>query len=249
MGEEAAKAVAVFGDVGERFAQGQLCRGAGAVVDQPGADVGEFRGGDGSEDEGMEIRDIRPSDLEAIIEVHKIAFDGFFLTRMGTRFLRAYYQTALEFDGKIALVAAEPGTARVLGFAIGFREPQKFYEAFAGRRKQMLPAIVLAVLRDPGLVPQILRNMRRVEAQAQQPVNAVELSSIAVGRSGGGIGGLLLEGFIEAARAQGALRLTLTTDAEGNDNVRRFYETRGFILAATEMRGARTLCRYVRAIG
>ncbi len=197
----------------------------------------------------MEIRAMQASDLDAVINVHKIAFDGFFLTRMGTRFLRAYYQTALEFDGRIALVAPESGTTKVLGFAIGFREPQKFYETFSRRRKQMLPAIALAVLRDPGLVPQILRNIRRVEAHARQPVDGVELSSIAVGSSSGGIGGQLLKAFIEAARVQGALKITLTTDAEGNDAVRRFYETRGFTLDATEMRGERPMCHYSREIG
>lgn len=198
---------------------------------------------------GIAIRDMRLSDLDAVIEIHRKAFDGFFLTRMGHRFLRVYYQTALAADDRIALVIAELGSTQILGFAIGFREPQKFYQAFARRRKQMLPAIALAVLRDPGLVPQILRNMRRVEAQARQPVDAVELSSIAVGTSNSGIGGRLLEAFIEAARLKGALKLTLTTDAEDNDAVRRFYETRGLTLDATEMRGDRPMCHYSRVIG
>lgn len=45
IGEEAAKALAVFRDVGECFAQGRFGRGAGAVVDQPVVDAGEDGGG------------------------------------------------------------------------------------------------------------------------------------------------------------------------------------------------------------
>ncbi|WP_322867886.1 GNAT family N-acetyltransferase [Aquicoccus sp. G2-2] len=168
---------------------------------------------------------------------------------MGPRFLRAYYQAVLDFGASIALVAHDTETGGVSGFVVGFRDPQGFYALFGQRRKRMLSAILLAVLRDPGLVPQILRNMRRIEVQAQQPVDAVELSSIAVGTPGGGIGSMLLEAFVDKVRAEGADRILLTTDAEGNDPVRRFYEARCFTLDGYEDRGARRLCRYVRSLG
>lgn len=188
------------------------------------------------------------SDLGSVVAIHKEAFEGFFLTRMGPRFLRAYYQAVLDFEASISLVAYDTESDRALGFAVGFRDPQGFYALFRQRRKRMLPAILLAVVRDPGLVPQILRNMRRVEAQAEQPVDAVELSSIAVGAPGRGVGGELLEAFADKARSEGAHRLILTTDAEGNDPVRGFYESRGFSLEGFETRAARRLCRYFREL-
>jgi GNAT superfamily N-acetyltransferase len=188
------------------------------------------------------------SDLDAVVAIHKKAFNGFFLTRMGPRFLRGYYQTVMDFQASVALVAHDTESDRALGFAVGFRDPQGFYALFGQRRKRMLPAMLLAVLSDPGLAPQILRNMRRVEAQARQPVDAVELSSIAVGASGRGVGGALLEAFAEKASSKGAHRLILTTDAEGNDSVRAFYETRGFSLEGTEIRGERQLCCYSREL-
>lgn len=189
------------------------------------------------------------SDLGSVVAIHKEAFEGFFLTRMGPRFLRAYYQAVLDFEASISLVAHDTESDRALGFVVGFRDPQGFYALFGQRRKRMLLAILLAVLRDPGLVPQILRNMRRVDAQAQQPVDAVELSSIAVGAPGRGVGGALLEAFADKARSEGAHRLILTTDAEGNDPVRWFYETRGFTLHGYEDRGERRMCRYARSLG
>ncbi|UOA34103.1 hypothetical protein DSM110093_03938 (plasmid) [Sulfitobacter sp. DSM 110093] len=195
----------------------------------------------------MMIREMEYTDLDAVVVIHKKAFSGFFLSRMGSKFLRAYYQAVLDFEASVALVAHE--TDSILGFAVGFRDPQGFYAMFKRQRSQMLPAIMLAVLRDPGLILKIFHNMRRVEAQAHQPVDAVELSSIAVSTPGSGGGGALLEAFAYKARSEGAHRLILTTDAEENDLVRRFYETRGFILDGYEYRGKRRMCRYARFLG
>lgn len=192
----------------------------------------------------MIIRRMEVSDLCAVVAIHKKAFEGFFLTRMGPSFLQAYYQAVLDYEGSIALVVHDGKSDFPSGFAVGFRDPQGFYALFRQRRKRMLPAILRAMVRDPRLAPQILRNVRRVEVQAQQTVDAVELSSIAVGTPGKGVGGALLEAFIEKASSKGARRLILTTDAEGNDFVREFYEARGFCLEGTETRGGRDLCRY-----
>lgn len=197
----------------------------------------------------MKFRDMGPSDLDAVVRIHQTAFDGFFLTRMGPRFLRAYYQTVLDFEASIAMVACDAGGGLVLGFAVGFRDPQGFYALFRRRRHTLLPAILVAVLLDPSLAPAIFRNVRRVEAQAAQGIDAVELSSIAVGVSGRGIGGALLEAFAAEARGGGARRLILTTDEQDNDPVLRFYEDRGFRLGGIERRGDRRLCRYERALG
>ena len=197
----------------------------------------------------ISCRVMQQADLDGVVEVHKMAFPGFFLTRMGRPFLRAYYQAVLDFDDSIALVGCDDDAGALLGFAVGFRNPRGFYELFARRRRQLLPAIFFAVLRDPVLVREILRNMRRVEAQAREPVNAVELSSIAVGHAGAGVGGQLLDAFAAQAGESGANSLFLTTDADENDAVRRFYERRGFTPDGYEVRGDRRLCRYVRALG
>lgn len=195
------------------------------------------------------IRKMDTSHLGAVVAIHKEAFKGFFLTRMGPHFLLAYYQTVLDFEASISLVAQDPESDRTLGFAVGFRDPKGFYALFAKRRKRMLPVVLLAALRDPGLVPQILRNMRRVDAQAQHAVNAVELSSIAAGAPGRGVGSALLEAFADNARSEGGRTLILTTDADGNHPVRKFYESRGFTLDGYEHRGERRMSRYVRSLG
>lgn len=197
----------------------------------------------------MQYRPMTSADIDAVVRIHQIAFKGFFLTKMGPRFLRAYYQTVLNFDAGIALVALDHSTQEALGFAVGFHDPQGFYKLFGQRRKRLLPSITLAVIRNPSLVPQILSNKRRVEARAQETLDAVELSSIAVGTPGRGVGGALLEAFATKAHDAGSRCIVLTTDAEQNDTVRGFYEARGFILQGFEDRGERRLCHYTRLLG
>lgn len=197
----------------------------------------------------MTIREMETRDLDAVVEVHRRAFPGFFLTRMGRPFLRAYYQAALDYAPGIALVSEDGSDRTLRGFVVGFREPQGFYALFSARRRRLLPAILVAVLRDPGLAGGILRNMRRVSDQAAHPVDAAELASIGVDGQGRGVGGELLEGFCRRAADAGLRQVVLTTDAEGNDGVRAFYERRGFVLDGVEVRGERRLCRYVRALG
>ncbi|MGK0257980.1 GNAT family N-acetyltransferase [Sulfitobacter pontiacus] len=196
----------------------------------------------------MIIQKINTDDLDEVVAIHLHAFKGFFLTRMGPSFLRAYYGTALDFDGCIALLARDPKSSEVLGFAVGFHEPQGFYQAFGRLRRRLIPTVMLAALRDPGLVPQIVRNTRRIEYDGQKPKDAVELSSIAVRSSKQGVGGHLLSAFLNRVREKGAYTIALTTDAHGNADVRRFYEKHGFILDRIETRGARQLCHYVRDI-
>lgn len=197
------------------------------------------------------IRAASPTDIDAVVAVHQHAFRGFFLTRMGPAFLRGYYQTIVDFDGSIALVASfidDP--SNIVGFAVGFHDPHRFYALFSQRRLRLLPSMALAAVRDPGLIVQILRNVRRVGVQQEQlHPGLVELSSIGVAGPGGGVGSQLIEAFATAAAASGARQIMLTTDRDENDAVRAFYERNGFTLDGFEDRGERWLCRYVRVIG
>lgn len=197
----------------------------------------------------MTIREMETSDLAAVIEVHRIAFPGFFLTRMGHAFLRAYYGAVLDYNNSIAFVADDVTGGAVHGFVVGFHHPEGFYTLFSARRGKLVLWSLIAVLRDPSLIRAILRNSRRVSNQAEAPIDVIELASIGVDGQGRGAGGKLLEAFCQRAAETGAHTVVLTTDADHNDRVRRFYEGRGFELDGYEDRGDRRLCRYARSLG
>ena len=179
--------------------------------------------------------------LSGMVGVHNVAFPGFYLTQMGPAFLRGYYSSVLSYSKRIALVAVQDGT--VIGFAVGFVEPESFYAHFRANRTRLLPAIVIGLLHRPGLIVRTLQNARRVQHVRHEESEA-ELSSIAVDSSARGVGSKLLLAFLERAREAGARAVSLTTDAVDNDAVNRFYVKHGFLLRKSFDDGGRLMNEY-----
>jgi ribosomal protein S18 acetylase RimI-like enzyme len=192
-----------------------------------------------------EIRQGTPQDINGIVEVHDLAFPGFYLTLMGKDFLRAYYSSVLEYPKSQVLVATSG--QQLVGFAVGFLDPSGFYSFFKARRWRYLPLIALALLRRPSLVVRTLSNSQRI-GQVQHSSTTLELSSIAVRPETRGVGSLLLQAFLEQAQQLSAQEVVLTTDAIGNDTVNRFYVKHGFLLQKTFLDGTRQMNAYVRPI-
>lgn len=188
------------------------------------------------------VRPMMCTDLEVVVNVHEIAFEGFFLERMGRPFLRQYYEAILDYYGSIALVSESKDG--VVAFAVGFLDPAGFYSLLRSRRIRMLPSILFGLIRQPSLIGEVLGNARRVESGEIVHQCTVELSSLGVAVRGKGVGSLLLEVFCQSSFSKGARSVVLFTDAEGNEAVCRFYEARGFTKRGVERRGERLLCRY-----
>jgi ribosomal protein S18 acetylase RimI-like enzyme len=196
------------------------------------------------------VRTATGADLARVAELHEAAFPGFFLTRMGRPFLRAYYRLVLEYGRGILLVAEGPDG--VVGFVAGFLEPDGFYRLMRSRKWRMLAPIALGVLQRPSTLGAVLANIRKVRAGGPAPADAggvgCELSSLGVhpSASGRGVGQALVRGFVSCSAAEGADRVFLTTDADGNERVNGFYRKLGFSLSATlEGHAGRKLNVYV----
>lgn len=186
---------------------------------------------------------MRKDDVDQVILIHAKAFGNFFLTRLGPRFLKAYYHFLLDFHRPIAVVAEASGS--VVGFAVGFANPGEFYREFSARKRTLAHLVIFAAIRSPSLLPQIWNNFKRIETAVRYTDGDMELASIAVAVQGTGLGALVLERFIEVARLAKGKQIVLTTDELDNNGVRMFYEKRGFVLQGIENRGGRRLCRYV----
>ena len=81
------------------------------------------------------LRLAKKDDLKIIVDIHTKAFPGFFLTKLGPRFLYKYYNLILNYEKKIFLVAEEDGYP--IGFAAGFLQPSNFY-AYVRKHKNIL---------------------------------------------------------------------------------------------------------------
>lgn len=194
------------------------------------------------------IRPMTIRDIDAVVHVHELAFPSSFMTRMGPKFLRHYYSSAVNQDGRLAFIAEADGCLEVLGFAVGFLSPGAFYKAFGRLSFDKALLIVGAIAQRPALLVDVVRNLFRVGRGVMYLQGSAELASIAVAKQGCGVGGRLLATFLEGARRGMAPSVYLTTDSDDNDSVRMFYEERGFICEGEEVRGRRHLSRYVRIL-
>jgi len=172
----------------------------------------------------MSVRRMRRDDLDAVVAIHLAAFPDFFLTFLGPRFLRVFYDAVMR-DG-IALVATV--NDRVAGFVVGMLDSRSFYRRLWRRRFfHVAFAIMPVVLRHPSTLGRVAR---RGAARAFQPASGAELMSLAVHprEQHRGLGRSLVEAFIASVREAGTESLWLITDAAENDAVKTFYETLGF---------------------
>ncbi len=175
------------------------------------------------------VRNAAPKDLDAIVGIHQRAFGEFFLTQMGSSFLRMYYQFVLNYHAGILLVGEKHGA--ISGFVCGFADPAKFYQSmWLNRRDFALPALA-ALVRHPLLAANILQSVRRIQTSAAQgSQRSCELSSIAVvpELSGNGLGKTLLRSFLSESWSKLAEYVYLTTDASANDIANKLYCDVGF---------------------
>jgi len=177
-------------------------------------------------------RIVRPalrSDVREIVEIHEQAFRQFFLTRMGSEFLRRYYELVLGYESGILVVAEDE--LRVQGFACGFVNPARFYRLMRSNLPQFLLPGLGAMVRNPLLLTGIVRGAERVHKAANRDsADEGELSSIAVmpDAEGSGLGTELAQAFLSQAWSREAACVCLSTDAFGNEAANAFYRRVGF---------------------
>ncbi len=168
--------------------------------------------------------------VEEIVAVHLRAFPAFFLTFLGPRFLREFYRSFVEESSAIAWIAEDEGSGRVLGGVVGTDAPSGYFRRLLVRRWWAFGlASVGAVFRKPSTARRMFRAVSYRGDAPAGPSRAL-LSSIAVApeAQGSGLGRALVCRWVEEVRIRSCPGCYLTTDAEGNDVVNRFYQRLGW---------------------
>jgi ribosomal protein S18 acetylase RimI-like enzyme len=198
-------------------------------------------------------REASLGDLQSIVAIHEAAFAGFFLTILGSGFLRELYRAFIvESDGICWVAEARLSTPRpeVTGFVAGAMRPQRFFRRLLYRR-----GIYFAAAALPGIFKRPLEVLPRVLSalwyRGDKPNGASRgalLSSLGVHPMAGrqGIGTVLVDAFCEGAALRGAREIYLITDGNNNDGANSFYEQAGFKLVSTWTRRGRTMNTYDR---
>ncbi|MEZ9328885.1 GNAT family N-acetyltransferase [Vibrio breoganii] len=173
------------------------------------------------------VRRATISDLNSMVSVHCNAFDGFFLTNLGPKFLRKYYNIYLKYN-HIALVYEE--NSKVLGFVVGSASASNFYKDLKKEWFSFLLPILNCTFKKHIYIKAFnhLKNIILNDSVNNVPTHngLCELTSICVDitAKSKGIGSRLLNSFENTCMNQSKKGVLLTTDAsKNNSNVVNFY--------------------------
>lgn len=168
-------------------------------------------------------------DVDEIVRIHCDAFEGFFLTSLGTSFLTFYYKNFVRSNETVCMVATEDD--KVMGFSAATKVCKGFNSRLI---KQNLFGFALLSLKllfiNPRALIRLAKNLTKKGGTIDDNEDYAELYSIGVDRSqqGKGIGKKLLAKTEDVMRLEGVERVSLTTDYDNNDNAIGFYQSMGY---------------------
>ncbi|MHC4389027.1 MAG: GNAT family N-acetyltransferase [Planctomycetota bacterium] len=196
----------------------------------------------------FDIVKIRGSYIEQVVDIHMQAFPEFFLTFLGSKFLKEFYESFVYDSAGVGFVAEDAQTGEVLGVAVGPLVPEGYFKRLLKRRWwAFCLASVAAVLKRPIIIGRLLRAVFYKGEAPPGPQRAL-LSSVAVApeSQGRGIGRALVGRWVEEVRCRGGKGCYLTTDANNNDRINTFYQKLGWKIESTyKTPEGRVMNRYV----
>jgi colanic acid biosynthesis glycosyl transferase WcaI len=181
----------------------------------------------------FEIIPLASHHTQQVVQVHLAAFPNFFLTFLGPRFLKEFYNSFTVDSAGIGFVAQESQTKEIYGVIVGPFNPAGYFRRLLKRRWwAFCVASLTAILKKPSVIKRLFRAVFYRGDTPAKVVGLALLSSIAVSPDiqAQGLGSSLVHAFIEEIKQRGGRGVFFTTDAEGNDKVNHFYEKIGFLL-------------------
>jgi ribosomal protein S18 acetylase RimI-like enzyme len=175
----------------------------------------------------IEIRAGSRSDAAAAASLHTNQITEGFLASLGPRFLdRLYRRIALQPESFLVVADAGSPTLEQAGFLAGSLDVRGLYKEFLVR-----DAAVAAIVSAPRLLralPRAAETLRHGSSDKTQPGTA-ELLAVAVDPDwrGRGVGGLLVERFLDTSRARGAAVAQVVVGAQNAPAV-TLYRRAGF---------------------
>lgn len=178
----------------------------------------------------INYRKSKVSDSNQIAEIHIKSFPNFFLTTLGYSFLKTYYRSCAKSKEAISICAINQDDKNLLGFAVGCFNSAGFNKRLilSNSLEYSYRALLLLCTKPIALI-RLYKNLSKNNDKGDKG-NYAELLSIGVSpdQNGFGIGQQLLTKFENQVREKGINNVTLTTDADSNDNVLRFYKKSGY---------------------
>ena len=169
-------------------------------------------------------------EVDGIVKIHLAAFEDFFLSSLGERFLRIYYSSFIQSKKGVVLCAKI--NEDVVGFSACSYISRGFNASLIKHNfaKFGIEAVIL-LFSLPRALLRLAKNMNKEsdDANINDKGEYAELYSIAVSPScqGEGVGKKLLTATEEDVRKYNE-RISLTTDYYNNDKAIAFYRALGY---------------------
>lgn len=177
----------------------------------------------------MKIRKANSNDVDSIVMIHCNAFKGFFLTSLGTDFLKFYYANFVKNPDTITLVVEIDG--KVVGFSAATMNCKGFNSrlikdnlfGFCMLSMKLLFTNTKALFR-------LVKNLTKKSTEVEDNEEYAELYSIGVDicQQGKGVGKKILYATEVALKEKGVEKVSLTTDYNNNENTVGFYRSMGY---------------------
>lgn len=177
----------------------------------------------------MDIRRATVNDVNSIVGIHIDAFNGFFLTSLGSRFLKFYYTCFIKSKETIVMVAEENG--QIYGFSASTKVCKGFNSRLIKNNLFAFACLSLKMMfTTPSSLFHLVKNLTKKGEGVEDNEDYAELYSIGVSKNaqGKGIGKKLLLASEYVMKEEGVLRVSLTTDYYNNDGAVGFYHSMGY---------------------
>ena len=167
--------------------------------------------------------------VKEVVDVHLSAFPNFFLSTLGTGFLRTYYRCFVEHKNGNLIVATMDD--KVVAFAAATSECRGFNTSLL---KKILFAFgcrfLVLLFTKPMAIVHLANNMTKTSEEVEDNEDYAELYSIGTIAvvQGKGIGTKLMERLEVRLKKQGVEKVSLTTDYVDNDATLSFYKKNGY---------------------
>ncbi len=173
------------------------------------------------------------SQLPALAALHSQTMPTL-LTRLGADFVLHYYQLAQKDASALALVAQPAPGALPLAYAVGSPHPGRLNAGLRQPLGRFVSRLTGVALRHPLVLLDLAQSVLFSSPANQLPSGAVELTYIGVAPQarGKGLGGQILQAFLQAARAAGYSAAALSVETD-NAAAIALYTRAGFHITQT----------------
>lgn len=168
-------------------------------------------------------------DIDAVVYIHQQAFPDFFLTTLGSGFLKLYYKSVLTHPRGILLVSENE--SGIIGFCAGTMLSAGFNSRLI---KVNLFSFTVEGLKvfftNPLALWHLYKNMSKENSSIGDKGEYAELLSIGVNPNTQrtGAGKAMLMALEEEVKKRGGVKLSLTTDYYENEKAIGFYHSLGY---------------------